>query len=238
MKSVISIVIISFFVLATGCRKQKGNTSKVFSLAEFDTLKMESVFEVYLIQGNTNSMKLEGAKQIVENVSIEILNNTLKIRNAYKSNWLHPSNNKIKLYITVNQISKIVASESCQIRTLNALIGNEIGLIMASKYNSAELELDCKTFYYWNNFPCGGQIKLSGKTNELKIWNVALMAIDAKYLEAENVLISNTSKGDCKVTCRKQISYKIAGTGNIYLNGNPPIIEKIEESSSGKLILE
>jgi Putative auto-transporter adhesin, head GIN domain len=238
MKGFIYLVVISFFVLATACKKQKADTIKAFSLSEFDTLQLESVFEVYLIQGNTNSIKLVGAQQIVENVSIEILNNTLKVSNAYKGNWLHPSNNKIKLYITVNQISKIIASESCQIKSLNALIGNEIGLIMSSKYNSAELELDCKTFYYWNNFPCGGQIKLSGNTNELKIWNVALMAIDARELKADIVSVSNSSKGDCKVTCSQKISYKITGSGNIYLKGNPSLIEKIEESSSGKLIIE
>ncbi len=214
------------------------NTSKISDLLEFDTLQLQSVFEVILIQGTENNIKLEGASKIIDAVDFKIINNTLTIKNDFKHNWLHPKNNKVKLYITVNQISKIIATETCDIKSLNALTGNEIGLLMASKYNAADLELDCKTFYYWNNFPCGGQIKLKGKVNELKIWNVALMAIDARDLNTNFALVSNASKGDCSVNCSQKLTYKITGSGNIKVRGNPTQIEKQEGSDSGRLIFE
>jgi hypothetical protein len=213
-------------------------SSKEIALEDFDTLTLNSVFEVYLIQGTENKIKLEGAENILKKVEINNSNKTLKLINTYKANWLHPSNNKIKIYLTIKNIRRINANETCNIQSMNTIIGNEIGVVLTSKYNQANLDLDCNTFYYWNNFPTGGNVKLSGKTKELKILNVALMAIDARDLVADYVSITNTSKGDCKVTCRQRISYKIAGTGNIYLNGNPSLIEKIEGSSTGKLIIE
>jgi hypothetical protein len=207
-------------------------------LGEFDSLELNSVFDVYLIQGTENSIKIEGAKKILENIDYTITNNTLTIINNYKGNWIHPKNNKIKLTITVNQISKISANETCNIKTVNTLISDEIGLILTSKLNEATLDIQCNTFYYWNNFPCGGRIKLSGTTNELKLWNVALMAIDAYELIANNVLIDNASKGDCKVNASQSLTYSIKGEGNIYVKGNPATIVKVEESSTGKLIVE
>lgn len=208
------------------------------SLEEFDTLTLNSVFEVHLIQGTENKIRMEGAKKIVENITVSIENNTLHLENNYHGNWMHPSKNKVKLFITVNQISRINANETCNILSDNTLTGDEIGLVMTSKLNEAALDVNCNSFYYWNNFPCGGRIKISGNTNDLKIWNVALMAVDASALIANYVTVDNASKGDCKVTSLQALTYKITGEGNLYVKGNPSEIMKIEESSTGKLILE
>lgn len=238
MKNLIYIIII-FSALGFGsCNKSMEQHIIEKPLAEFDSLVLNSVFDVYLIQGTENSIKLEGAKKILENIDYSIENNTLTIKNNYKGNWVHPKHNKIKLTITVNQISRISANETCNIKTVNTLIGDEIGLILTSKLNEASLDVSCNTFYYWNNFPCGGRVKLTGTTNELKLWNVALMAIDAYELSANSVIIDNSSKGNCKVNCLQTISYSIKGEGNIYVKGNPIEIIKIEESSTGQLILE
>lgn len=208
------------------------------SLDEFDTLTINSVFEVHLIQGTTNSIKLEGAKKILGKINYTVENNKLTIENTFNGNWMHPAKNKIKIYLTVNNLCRINVYETCNIVTDNTLTGDEIGLVMASKLNEATLDLNCNTFYYWNNFPCGGKITLRGTTNQLKIWNVALMAVDASALIANHVEVDNASKGDCKVTSLLNLTYKISGEGNLYLKGNPPSIVKIEESSTGKLILE
>lgn len=208
------------------------------SLSEFDTLSLNSVFDVELIQGTENKIKIEGAQKIIENVTFSVNNNTLILQNNYKGNWLHPKKNKIKVQLTINKLSLINAWETCNIKTLNTLVSDELGLVLASKFNEATLDVNCTRFYYWNNFPCGGRLKLSGTTNQLDIWNVALMAIDAYDLHSHIVLVENASKGECKVSCYQSLVYKITGEGNIYLKGNPPLITKVEESSSGTLIIE
>ena len=238
MKNIFYIVILMLAVFFYSCKKNMEIHSIEQSLAEFDTLTLNSAFEVFLIQGNENKIKIEGAQSIIKKIDFTIDNNTLTLKNNFKGNWLYPNKNKVKLYITVNRLSRIKALETCNIQTINTLIGTEISLIMASKLNEATLNVNCNTFYYWNNFPCGGRIKLSGITNELKIWNIALMAIDAKNLVSNYVLIYNSSKGDCKVNCLQSLTYSISGEGNIYASGNPSSIVKIEESSKGKLILE
>lgn len=208
------------------------------SLIEFDTVSLQSVFEVYLTQGTQNTIRLEGAQKIIEKIDIAVENNTLTLVNNFKGNWIHPKNNKIKVFITTNGLSRINAYETCNIKTTNTLIGNEIGLVMTSKLNEATLDLNCNSFYFWNNFPCGGKVILTGKTYELKLWNYALMSVDASGFETTVAAIDNFSKGDCSVNCAQKITYSIRGTGNIYLQGNPPDVIKMEESSTGKLIVQ
>jgi hypothetical protein len=208
------------------------------ALEEFDTLTLNSVFNVELIQGTTNSISIEGAEKIIEKVDFNIENNTLTLLNNFKGNWIYPKKNKITVKLTVNNLSRINANETCNIRTLNTLTGNEIGLVMTSKLNEATFTVDCNSFYFWNNFPCGGKINLSGSTNELKIWNVALMSVDAKNLVSNVVSIENSSKGDCRINCIQKLTYSIKGEGNIFLTGDPTELLKIEETSTGKLIYE
>ena len=162
----------------------------------------------------------------------------MTLLNNFKGNWIYPKKNKITVKLTVNNLSRINANETCNIRTLNTLTGNEIGLVMTSKLNEATFAVDCNSFYFWNNFPCGGKINLSGTTNELKLWNVALMSVDAKNLVSNVVSIENSSKGDCRINCIQKLTYSIKGEGNIYLSGDPTELLKIEETSTGKLIYE
>ncbi len=238
MKLVIYIALLLGFIGINSCKKSMNSTIIEKSLEEFDTVTFNSSFEVFLIQGTENKIKIEGAERIIDNIDFTIKNNTLTLKNSFKHGWLHPSKNKIKVYLTVNQLSRINANETCKIQSINTLIGTEIGLVFTSKLNEATLDLNCNTFYYWNNFPCGGKVTLSGTTNELKIWNVALMAVDAQNLVSNYVLVNNASKGDCKFTCHQTLDYSITGEGNIYVSGNPSSIIKSGESSTGKLILQ
>ncbi len=238
MKFILYIALLVGFLGINSCKKSMDPTIIEKSLEEFDTVTFNSSFEVFLIQGTENSIKIEGAERIIDKVELSVENNSLTIKNKYKNSWLHPSKNKVKVYLTVNQLSRINANETCNIQTVNTLIGTEIGLVFTGKLNEATLDLSCNTFYYWNNFPCSGKVTLSGNTNELKIWNVALMAIDAQNLISNYVLVDNASKGDCKFTCLQTLDYAISGEGNIYVKGNPGTIIKTAETSTGKLILQ
>ena len=72
------------------------------ALEEFDTLTLNSVFNVELIQGTTNSISIEGAEKIIEKVDFNIENNTLTLLNNFKGYWIYPKKNKITVKLTVN----------------------------------------------------------------------------------------------------------------------------------------
>lgn len=233
--SILLVLVLALF--SVSCKKQ-GQITTEHELGEFDTLVFSDVFDVTLIEDSVNHIKIIGTEKFVGQVKWEISNNTLTVRNESKYKWLNPSTNKIKLEITVNDLAKIVANETCNISTQNVLHANELGLVLKSKLNHASLQLDCNTFYYWNNFPCGGTVNLQGTCHTLKLWNYALMQIDARQLATTITEVQNTSKGDIHVWCSDSLTYKINGTGNIYLRGNPSYLLNQVGSGSGKLLFE
>lgn len=232
------IFLLIIFIGSNSCKKQMEKVIIEQNLEDFEKLALNSVFTVYLTQGIENKIRIEGAKTIIEKINFSIINKTLTIENGYKGKWMHPKNNKIIIYLTVKKLTTINANETCHIQTLNTLITDEMTLIMASKLNEAELNINCDNFQYWNNFPCGGKIKLTGNTNSLFLYNVALMAINASEFNSNYATVHNLSKGDCKVNCLVKFKYKILGEGNIYLKGNPPEIIDENPSSIKKVIVE
>lgn len=211
-------------------------TSQIVELEPFDQIEINDAFEVYLSEGTAYSVEIIGHEKIIEFVDLKVENNTLSIENKRKTKWITPNKNKIKIYVNSQQLKQITAAEGCNIQTLNPITSVEFGLILAGKSNQANLELDGNTFYYWNNFPAGGKVTLTGKTEILKIWNFAIMSVDAKDLTARSAIIENSSKGDCEVTVLDKLEYSINGKGNIQLYGNPLEIIANNLSSSGQLI--
>lgn len=233
----IKILTIIGLLLLFSCKKHEPFTTE-YIVSEFDTLVLSDVFDVNLIQGTENSVKIKGSKQFIDDVSWENKDNTLTFHNNANHKWLNPKTNKITLEITVNGLSKIIANETCSITSTNTLIADELGLILKSKLNHAALNISCNTFYYWNNFPCGGTVDLKGNCQTLKVWNYALMQINASELQATTALIENYSKGDVRVWCTDTISYKINGSGGIRVKGSPSTQLNLGGTGNGLFTLE
>jgi hypothetical protein len=232
------IHIILFFACLQACAKRNETISKTMILQDFEILDLRSVFDVYLIQSNENSLRIEGEARTIEKIDLIYDNQTLTIKNNMKLKWLSPQGSKVKLYLSTKHLKRINAIVTSYIKTLNAWKGQELGITMGSKLNEADLELDCDVFYYWNSFPCGGKLNLRGRTDALKIWNTALVNVDALALNPNYVLVFNSAKTDCYVRCKEKFEYRITGSGNIYLSGNPSTVIDSVSTGKGQLIIK
>jgi len=207
------------------------------SLDEFDTLFVNDNFTVYLIQDTFNHIRIEGHEKFVNSTTFELKNNSLFLRNEYKCVFTKPKSKDISVYITIDEISRIYLYASSKVISEKELLNDsEIGLIINSKYNESDLNLNCKTFYYWNTHLNGGKINLKGQVETLKLWNTSLGSVNASILTANNVFVDTDSKADCKINVNKKLDCTIRGHGNVYYSGNPEIIILNDTLSTGKLI--
>jgi hypothetical protein len=223
------------FALLFSCEKKE--LRKVVALEPFDKIELNDFFEVFLIQDTVCKLEIVASPKIVNKVKYAIENGKLQLDNSYKGNWNHPKSNKVKLYIHVVALKELNATETCNIQTTNTLLGDEIGFILGSKLNQVSLDLNCTTFYAWNNFPCSGKITLTGQVQNLKLWTDALIAVDAKNLIANYALVVTKSKGTVEVNVSSIIDYSIIGNGDIDLYGNPNTIVNSGTVGTGKLVV-
>lgn len=232
--------IVLFFLgslfLVFSCSKELKTAERAIDVGSFHTITVDNRFDIILTQGEVESVEVVGHPKLIEKVFCDLEDGELHITSDFKSAWLKPRNNRVTIYITVVELKRLNINETGSLVCTNQILGDEIGLITTGKLADVELKLNCTTFYFWNNFPCSGKIRLSGNCDYLKIWNYALMQVDALDLFATENLIENFSKGDVTVSPQNYLIYRIAGEGNILVNGNPLNVENLGNEGEGKLV--
>ena len=235
MKHLILIFLSLLFI--NSCAKKGSESTIEFNVQSFNTIELNSLFDVVLIEDTLFSVKISGDEDFIRDVKLEVKDTVLSIINLKSNKFLSPKNSKVKLIITSKPLKRVIVNETCNIKTQTPITSNDFGIVLKSKLNIATLELECNTFYYWNNRPCGGKLTLSGKVKDLVIWNTALLAIDAKELTTNNAQIEQGSQGDIEVTVLNKFEYQITNVGNIHLYGNPSQIILKNNNTVGSLII-
>ena len=230
------VLLLSLLCFFFSCEEETVQVTDTVALEPFRTVILHDPFEVFLAEGDSYSVEVVGDKKVIASVDFDIEDSILHIQNTRKAKWRSPTKNKISLYVTAPPLKVVRASEGCHIQTLTPITSDEFGLTIKGKASKANITVDTHTFFYWNAHPSGGKVTVKGRTEVLKIWNIALMSIDAKELTCRYALIENSSKGDCEATVSDRLEYSIEGTGNILLHGNPGQIIEKSMSSTGRLI--
>ncbi len=237
------LILFALFIFFS-CEKMKDcisgpgeEISITYDLDEFDTIVVNNVFHVSLVQDRVNSIKISGYEDFVRTTEFYIEDNCLILDNCHRCPFVKPEKNKVNIEIHINQISRIRLNEASVINSVNTLTHeNEIGLIVSSKYNEANLKLDVNTFYYWNTHLNGGKIYVSGEGTNLKLWNTSLGSVDASGFKCERAFVQTNSKTDCYINASVLIDAEIKNSGNIYYIGNPEIIQRYSDFAEGRLI--
>ena len=231
----ISLVLV--VTLLSACVKNNPKITKTVPLEAFDQIELNSSFDVELVEDSAFYVEVIGHQKTVEKMSLVVENDVLKIDNLLKNKFVKPKTKNIVLVIHSKPLKMVISNETCDVSTRTPITSVEFGIIMRSKGNYADLELKTQSFYYWNNYPCGGKMTLRGTTDQLKIWNTAIFSVDAKSLYTKYCFVENSSKGKCEVQVSETIEYTIKGEGNIEAYGAPSMIVEKEKTGSGAFIL-
>ena len=231
-----NIIYLGLILLTTISCSKNNNEHKEVNLDFFHTIKVDDSFNLYLEEDTCFYLELHANKDVLKNISYTINDSILTLDNSTGFKWLSPTENKIELIIHSLPLKEVYLNETCHLQTINPISSVSFGLIISAKSNEATLDLNCKTFYYWNNFPSGGRLTLLGKAEQIKLWNDAIFSVDASQLIAQKALVENNSKGNCIVNVSDYLEYSITNMGNIYVANEPREIVEIELSSSGRLI--
>ena len=240
MKTCRTYTIFLLLLAATGfltCSKNGAGDiiSKEVAVSHFDSLAVDGMFNVFIIQDTFCLIRFVGEERNVNRCKAEFTDGHMVISGSKRGEFLHPNEKVTEVYVYVDSIKRINVREDCSIRTRTPLSGHEIGLVADTRYMEADLELNCDVFYYWNN-PNGAHVTFRGQTDALKIWNAGLGTVDASALISDYVLVENGAQNDCKVHSTQTLEYSLTSIGNIIYFGNPANIVLHETTGTGSLI--
>jgi len=223
-------------LMIISCQKDD-EVVKEFELDRFKKIEFNHSFTVVFHTSSDFRIVATGSERFIEEMKITSAGDSVLLGNDQSAAWLRPESNKIRLDVYCDSLFQINATESCDLRSADTLRSENLLVIVGSKLNIADLKVNCGTFGYYNVFPCSGVMTFSGKTDQLNIWNEALMEVEASSLSANRCFVQNNSAADCRVRVRDELQYSILNRGNIVLNGPCDLIEAIDQSGEGELLV-
>lgn len=215
------------FQNADAIKGEGDTTERILQLDDFTGIILTTSADVFLTQGNTQSVRVSAQENIIDNLETEVNNGVWKIKGKKPMRSYKPVN----IYITIPDLSLAKISGSGDIEGQSAFrTDNEVNLGISG---SGDIELEIEAPAIDAGMSGSGDIELEGKTNTFSISISGSGDIDAADLVSEDCEVRVSGSGDVKVHATEQLNVRVSGSGDVYYRGNPRVNSRI--SGSGDL---
>lgn len=196
----------------------------------FNKIEVEGVFNVFLIQGNHESVKVESDKSILPLVLTEVKNNVLTIK--LKANSSINKMKKINVYVTFVDLSELSTKGAGMLSCANKLHFNDLELDLKGA-GAIHLELEANRLNIDTEIV--GVLFLAGRANVVNLDHKGIGAIEAFDLKAEKLSLKSDGVGKAEVYASKELRIKAKGLGSVEYKGNPAV-KNIQNEGFGKVV--
>jgi hypothetical protein len=221
-----SLVILLFLTLST-LSIYAQTTEEIRNISNFKGIRTSSGIDLYIKQGNIESIKIVGDKDKMEKVITEKEGDILKIYAGSKKGWFNFdfdwSNKKaIKVYVTIKNLNSLSATGGSDVFSEGKL--DLINLeVRATGGSDITLDLDadellCET-------TGGSDVILSGTTTVFKAFSTGGSDLKASKLRSNYCTVSSTGGSDAYVWAEKEISISTTGGSDVYHKGGARVVK-------------
>ncbi len=206
--------------------------------------------DLYLQQGDTQSVQLEGDHDDLDKIETEVVGGQLRIRIEDHSWWHWNFKNQVTVYITVPDIDEVSLGGSGHIMGSGTIKSGDLRLSVSGsgkmelKVNSNSLKLDVSgsgrmdlnvnTKNIDENISGSGGISLAGNADTADLEISGSGKLDATDLDVKTYDISISGSGRSNISVSEAITANISGSGSVLYKGSPDkVISRV--SGSGKV---
>jgi hypothetical protein len=190
----------------------------------FNAIKTSQGLDVYLTQGNEESIVIEADENLHNLIKTEVKNNELRI---YAEKNIGYASSK-KIMITFKDVSKITSTSGSDVISTNTINADYLEL-NSSSGSDMKLDLNTKNLHCYSS--SGSDLNLSGKTEKLIADASSGSDIKAADLIAESSQVKATSGADITINTAKELTADANSGGDIKYYGNPEKVIKTDSHS-------
>lgn len=240
----ISTVFFSYLILVTSCKKQndcdciKSRGSAVTETRiitkPFRTLHTFDKIEVYYLQdtnATTWTVRVETGKNLLSNISTEVSNGELQIKNLNQCNFVR-SNNDVTVFVTAPHVLYFLQDGVGNIYSSNTITQDSI---IYNVNNSGDIHLDLNVQWVFGRLYGVGDVYLNGVGQYHLVNAQGEGFINAQNLQTYYSYVVYGSTGEARVNVSSQLDAEIDYTGNLYYTGSVSKISRVGKGS-GQLI--
>ena len=226
------------------CLQAAGNpVSKEYFVSGFSKIRIEDDIILYLKQGNTSTIILETAENLLNDISVSVEEETLVVKNKNRCNLVREYG-ITKLFVTVPNITEIRNSSAYDVigegilnfPKLNLISNSTAGPETIRKSGDFILNIHCDNF----SVEANGQsvFYISGNANQANLsFADEFPRFEGKDLLINELTVLQRSANKMIVNPQKSIVGKIMATGDIISHNHPPTVD-VKELFTGRLLFK
>ncbi len=185
-------------------------------ISAFDQIVLEGIFNVYLLQKEKESIRIQADEQVLPFITTEVLNNVLTVKLKDDSKYVKMG--KITVYITLRDISKL---ETKGVGLLHCMDTLKLGTVELNfkGVGATSLNLNCDQLNVRSEMV--GTLTLAGSAKGLTIKHKGIGAFKAFDFKAETVNMESDGVGKAEIFASKQLTIDAKGLGGVVYKGDP-----------------
>jgi hypothetical protein len=234
-KAFLSALIIATVFASCGRRVITGTgsmTSENRNVGNFSKIDISApvTANIHVQPGARPSIKLEGYKNLVDEIDTEIEGNTLRITGEKFINF--DTDKDIHAEITVASLSELGIHGSADARVDGLITGENFELKISGAGDVSIQSVQVSNFTA--TISGAGDVDIeSGSAGSAHFKISGAGDITSFGMQAEDVVAKVSGAGDMKVTALKNLDAKVIGAGSIYYKGQPALTS--ETSGVGEI---
>lgn len=217
-----------------GCLTEAGPVEKVVrNAAGFNQIVLHDNINLVLTQDTTESIVVEGGKNLIPHIATTIEQNILTLKNNVSCKGLRSPGEIITVYVSVKALEQLDYNGSGDVTGTNTLVSNKLFIYSYNGAGNINLHLQTHVagvYIHQEN----ADVTLSGSSNEFFTYTNARGTIDLKDLEVRKMVIEYGSVRNAALHVTESLDAIIYHTGNLYYKGNPQV--KLQTHSTGRLL--
>lgn len=242
MKSLTKLLLAAVFLAGTGYTIAKPHTTVSANIAEivdrhlsgFNAINVAGPFDVDVVQGSTESVKVEAPEDVMARILTDVNGGVLKIYNKHDmwnwGNWFG-MHKKILVHVVVKDINEINISGSGDVYFRGGLTANSLKLKISGSGDMTG-KLSAKTLE--SSITGSGDMKLSGNAESSTVSVVGSGDFTARNLTTVSTAVRVSGSGDAAVNASDRLDAAVNGSGDINYSGSPKNVNK-RKSGSGDI---
>ncbi len=214
------------------CQFSGQKITKEVSLDQFDKVTINPQIGLTLIDTTFNKIIIEADKDIMPEISYEIIDNKLILTN-HKECLIQNTEAEAHITLFVQNIRQLIANTDLDIQSGNVLQFDYLWVVCENasvgNNNIADFNLDVAIDTLKISANGSSIFDIKGQCQDLFVGFYGVNPVfRGKHLKAENIKVFQRSDADMHLYPLQSITGDLYGYGDIYLYHRPPVINIIE----------
>jgi len=204
-------------------------------LSGFNSVDVSGSFDVYIVQGATESVKVEAPADIMDHIVTEVEDGVLKIHDKHNSGWNWGNwmggHKKVAVYVSATDLNSIGITGSGDVNFKGGIHTASLKLWVTGSGDVIG-RVDVKTLEC--KISGSGDMKLMGRAENSALSLSGSGDFSGKGLETQNTLVRVSGSGDAAINASSSINASVSGSGDVSYTGSPKDVVK-SKSGSGDI---